>query len=223
MNISHENKVIWWALEESGEVKMSKILEKYGFIVENDEFTSKSGLKYDHFVTKSEQLSDYKVLCTIKNPYHRVFSLFLRLEHNNLIIKKKLLPFLRENFNYFVNKSLIPNKLVVKTATLLENETPNMKYLEKWTFEDKIPDYFVKIEDFYDDLSKISFIDDFEPIKGDINQDLYDYRNMYDYDSAKKVYHLYKKHFFLCNYDPFSFTHKELTKDEKIGFLHDIL
>jgi len=182
MNVSHENKVIWWALEESGEVKMSKILEKYGFIVENDEFTSKSGLKYDHFVTKSEQLSDYKVLCTIKNPYHRVFSLFLRLEHNNLIIKKKLLPFLRENFNYFV-----------------------------------------KIEDFYDDLSKISFIDDFEPIKGDINQDLYDYRNMYDYDSAKKVYHLYKKHFFLCNYDPFSFTHKELTKDEKIGFLHDIL
>ena len=52
MNVSHENKVIWWALEESGEVEMSKILETYGFIVENDEFTSKSGLKYDYFATK---------------------------------------------------------------------------------------------------------------------------------------------------------------------------
>ena len=46
MNISHENKVIWWALEESGEEEMSKILDNYEFIVENDEFTSKSGLLY---------------------------------------------------------------------------------------------------------------------------------------------------------------------------------
>ena len=223
MNVSHENKVIWWALEESGEVEMSKILETYGFIVENDEFTSKSGLKYDYFATKSDQLPDYKVLCTIKNPYHRVFSLFLRLENNNLVIKKKFLPLLREKFNYFVDKSLISNKLVVKPAIFLESETPDMKYLEKWVFEDKIPDYFVRIERFNDDLSKIDFINDFELIKGDLNVDLYDYRNMYDYDNAKKVYHLYKKHFFLCDYDPFSFTHKELNKDEKISFLHDII
>ena len=36
MNISHENKVIWWALEESGEDEMSKILKNYGFYTEND-------------------------------------------------------------------------------------------------------------------------------------------------------------------------------------------
>jgi hypothetical protein len=46
---------------------------------------------------------------------------------------------------------------------------------------------------------------------------------MYDLKSAKKVYHLYKKHFYLCDYNPFSFTHNELTKDEKISFLHDTL
>ena len=98
-----------------------------------------------------------------------------------------------------------------------------MKYFEKWTFEDKIPDYFVRIEHFYEDLEKIDFINEITNINNTLNNDLYDYRNMYDYDNAKKVYHLYKKHFFLCNYDPFSFTHKELTKDEKIGFLHNIL
>ena len=43
MNISHENKVIWWALEESGEDEMSKILENYGFHVENDEYPSSLG------------------------------------------------------------------------------------------------------------------------------------------------------------------------------------
>ena len=153
MNISHENKVIWWALEESGEDEMSKILENYGFHVENDEYPSKLGLKYDYFVTKSDQFPDYKVLCTIKNPYSRVFSLFLRLEVNNTPIKKKFLPILREKFNYFVDKSLISNKLVVKPSIFLENETPDMKYFEKWTFNDKIPDYFVRIEHFYEDLN----------------------------------------------------------------------
>lgn len=223
MNISHENKVIWWALEGSGEDEMSKILKNYGFNVEDDEFNPKLGLNYDHFVTKSGQLPDYKVLCTIKNPYHRVFSLFLMLEVNNSAVKKKFLPLLREKFNYFVDKSLISNKLVVKPTIFLENEPLEMKYLEKWTFDDKIPDYFVRIEHFYDDLEKIDFITEIGPKNKSLNDDLYDYRNMYDYDNAKKVYHLYKKHFFLCNYDPFSFTHKELTKDEKISFLHDIL
>ena len=223
MNISHENKVIWWALEESGEDEMSKILKNYGFHTENDEYPSKSGLKYDYFVTKSDQFPDYKVLCTIKNPYSRVFSLFLRLEVNNTPIKKKFLPVLREKFNYFVDKSLISNKLVVKSSIFLENETPEMKYFEKWTFNDKIPDYFVRIEHFYDDLGKIDFINDFEPKKGLLYEDLYDYSTMYDYNNAKKVYHLYKKHFYLCNYDPFSFTSETLTTDEKIGFLHDVL
>ena len=223
MNISHENKVIWWALEETGEVEMSKILENYGFIVQDDNFNSKSGLKYDHSVTKSKQLLDYKVLCTIKNPYHRVFSLFLKLDVNNGAVKKKFLPLLKEKFNYFVDNSLTANKLVIKPEIFLENEPPEMKYFEKWTFEDKIPDYFVRIEHFYEDLEKIDFINEITNINNTLNNDLYDYRNMYDYDNAKKVYHLYKKHFFLCNYDPFSFTHKELTKDEKIGFLHNIL
>jgi hypothetical protein len=223
MNISHENKVIWWALEEAGEVKMSKILENYGFIVQDDNFNTKSGLKYDHFTPKSDQLLDYKVLCTIKNPYHRVFSLFLKLDVNNRVVKKKFLPLLREKFNYFVDKSLTTNKLVIKPEKFLENEPHEMKYLEKWTFEDKIPDYFVRIEHFYEDLRKIDFITEIGDVNNTLNDDLYDYRNMYDYNSAKKVYHFYKKHFFLCNYDPFSFTHKELTKNEKIGFLHDIL
>ena len=222
MNISHENKVIWWALEESGEDEMFKILREKKFIVENNEFPSKSGLTYDYFVTKSNQLPDYKVLCTIKNPYSRVFSLFLRLEVNNTPIKKKFLPTLRKKFNYFVDKSLISNKLVVKPSVFLKDETPDMKYLEKWVFDDRIPDYFVRIEHFYEDLSKIEFIGDVEPKKGLLYEDLYDYRTMYDYNNAKKVYHLYKKHFYLCDYDPFSFTNENLTKEDKISFLHDL-
>jgi hypothetical protein len=46
---------------------------------------------------------------------------------------------------------------------------------------------------------------------------------MYSTESAKKIYHFYKKHFYLCGYDPFSFTKEKLTDEEKIGFIHDIL
>ena len=46
---------------------------------------------------------------------------------------------------------------------------------------------------------------------------------MYDFDVAKRVYVFYKKHFYMCGYDPFSFTKEILTDDEKISFLHDIV
>jgi hypothetical protein len=49
------------------------------------------------------------------------------------------------------------------------------------------------------------------------------FNQMYDFDLAKRVYRLYKKHFYLCDYCPFSFTDKELTDEEKISFLHDIV
>jgi len=49
------------------------------------------------------------------------------------------------------------------------------------------------------------------------------FNEMYDFDVAKRVYVFYKKHFYMCGYDPFSFTTEILTDDEKISFLHDIV
>lgn len=223
MNISHEHKVIWWALESSGEDKMYEILKNYGFSVEKTENIAKTGLNYDHSVTESTQFPDYKVICTISNPYYRVFDLFLGFISPNKVIKKKFLPDLREKFNKFVEKSLKSGKLVVNPVDFLENESNDMKYFKKWVFDDKIPDYFVRIEHFYDDLGKIDFIDPIVDEKRIIYEDLYDYRSMYDFTTAKKVYHNLKKHFYLCDYDPFSFTHEELTKEDKISFLHGLL
>ena len=225
MNISHKNKVIWWAPEESGEKTMSEILKNYDFLVINDKNDNVilSGSNYDHFVTKSEEFPDYKVICTVKNPYRRVFSLFLRFNLNNSIVKKSDLLTLNEQFNEFIDKIIISDKLRVKVLVLLDKEYPEMMYLKKWVFDDKIPDYFVREECFDEDIKNINFITDFEVKKHKLNDDSYDYKTMYDLKSAKKVYHLYKKHFYLCDYNPFSFTHNELTKDEKISFLHDTL
>ena len=225
MNISHKHKVIWWAPEESGEKKMSEILKNYDFLVINDKNYNVilSGLNYDHFVTKSGQLPDYKVICTIKNPYRRVFSLFLRFILDNSKVKKIDLPILKEQFNEFIDKIIISDKLRVKVMLLLDKEYPEMMYLKKWVFDDKMPDYFIREEFFDEDIKKLDFITNFEVITHKLNDDSYDYKTMYDFMGAKKVYHLYKKHFFLCDYNPISFTYNELTKDEKISFLHNIL
>ena len=104
-------------------------------------------------------------------------------------------------------------------------------YLEKWVFDERIPDYFIKIENLREDLNQFEFIKSFdeESLNDLITNNKFIkirgimFNEMYDFDVAKRVYVFYKKHFYMCGYDPFSFTKEILTDDEKISFLHDIV
>jgi hypothetical protein len=49
------------------------------------------------------------------------------------------------------------------------------------------------------------------------------FSDVYTQTSAKYVYEYFKNHFYLCDYDPFSFTKSILTDEEKKKFLHDTL
>ena len=211
MNISHEHKLIWLSPEMSGTENVSKTLEKHGFLG----FTGK---------TEDELLSeylDYKVICGMKNPYERVFLLHLKGDLRSIQVKKQHFDVLKTEFNTWGRQILVPNKLkIMVDETFIEtNNTP--KYLKKWVFDHKIPDFFVKSEDLFNDLTKLGFNDDNIIIDDEVKQ--FNFNEMYDFDVAKRVYHLYKKHFYLCDYSPFSFTNKELTDEEKISFLHDIV
>jgi hypothetical protein len=42
-------------------------------------------------------------------------------------------------------------------------------------------------------------------------------------ETAKKVYEYHKQFFLTLGYDPFSFTTEELTNEEKMRFLHEII
>ena len=116
---------------------------------------------------------------------------------------------------------LIPNKLNVTVNETFINSNNTPKYLKKWVFDTKIPDFVVKCENLVNDLDELGFKCDDTFETKEVEQ--FKFNRMYDFDLAKRVYHLYKKHFYLCDYDPFSFTDKELTDDEKISFLHDIV
>jgi hypothetical protein len=211
MNISHERKLIWLSPEMSGTENVSKILEKHGFLSVEDK-------------TEEQLLSeypDYKVICGMINPYERVFLLHLKGDLRSIQLKKHHFDALKTEFNDWGRQMLIPNKLtIVVNDTFIETNNTT-KYLKKWVFDHKIPDFFVKSEDLINDLNRLGFIDEDIIINNDVKQ--FNFNQMYDFDLAKRVYHLYKKHFYLCDYSPFSFIDKELTDEEKISFLHDIV
>jgi hypothetical protein len=90
------------------------------------------------------------------------------------------------------------------------------------------------MESLEDDLGKLDFVKDSNIWKSgyiqdylkhnpQINQKPYKFNDVYTIESAKRVYDYHKKHFMLCDYDPFSFTTKELSNEEKMRFIHDIL
>jgi len=211
MNISHEHKLIWLSPEMSGTENVSKTLEKHGFL----------GVTGKTEEQLFEEYPTYKVICGMKNPYERVFLLHFEGDLRSIQLKKHHFGDLKSEFNIWCRQILVPNKLKIKVDETFIGSNNTPKYLKKWVFDHKIPDFFVKSEDLINDLNKLGFNDDDIIIDDEVKQ--FNFNQMYDFDVAKRVYHLYKKHFYLCNYNPFSFTDKELSDEEKISFLHDIV
>ena len=55
-----------------------------------------------------------------------------------------------------------------------------------------------------------------------INKRPFDFTELYTMNSAIRVFDYYKKHFYICDYDPFSFSKEQLSNEDKIKFLHEI-
>jgi len=191
-----------------------------------EEFTTDFLKKYEFETYDGDDYLDYCLICNMRNPYDRIISLYFKKHFNNRLIKKELTPTYKKMFNDWVDTAFIPNKLIVSVANLPKFTISGVNQLEKWTFSDKIPNSFVRLENYEDDINKISFIKEELIDLPKINlqeQRTFGFNEMYSVESAKKIYHFFKKHFYLCGYDPFSFTKEILTDEQKINFIHDIL
>ena len=51
-------------------------------------------------------------------------------------------------------------------------------------------------------------------------QSNFDFKDIYSYENARKIFKLNRDFFIETQYDPFSFTTQELTKKEKVDFIH---
>lgn len=219
MNISHKHKLIWLAPEKCATKIVKQILSEYDFIEQptNNNFRK----------------SDYDLISSIRNPYDRIFSIFINFELRSVFLNKTLKNEIKKHFNLWIQKLILNEKLFTGYNFSLKINISDL-YFHKDIFKERTPDFLIRMESIQEDLEKLDFIKNdpnwnSEKIKETlltnkfkVNRE-YTFNSMYDIENAKKVYFFYKNHFHLAGYDPFSFTTENLTDNDKISFLHDIL
>lgn len=237
MNVSHRHKTIWWAPERTGTKITREILKKYDFFVLDSKTEKEIDMvehRVSHFNKINEQYSDYILICNVRNPYDRVFSIFLMTFYENIALEKKLHGEIRKTFNNWVVNAFRAQKMSVKLDTNYSSKNVDLNYFSKWVFNEKIPDFFIRIEYLVEDLKKLEFVKsdvswDTEKIEQLVENNVFKnnravkFNNMYDFDTAKLIYVYFKSIFNLVPYNPFSFTTETLSESQKISFLHDIL
>jgi hypothetical protein len=226
MNVNHEHKVIWWAPERCGTKALAHIFSKLGF-----EFYV-NGIKSNyqsHEIKIPDELSDYKIIFSIRNPYDRILSLFTNFTN---VGKNSL--YMKGNENVFVQKyEIFLNELFSNTNKQVEK--PILKnYIQKYSLNGKGPDSIIRLESMVEDLSKIEFVKNSDIWKSGYIQDYlldneyivnrsYKFNKIYTKLGAKLVYDNHIKHFILGGYNPFSFTTENLSNEDKMRFIHDKL
>lgn len=240
MNISHKHKIIWWAPERCGTKATAHIFSKLGFEYFIDETETKKNMTNDgiyyqsHSLKYPEKYKDYKIICSIRNPYDRMLSIFSNFTNvgTTFVYTKDKSQKLVNVFETFIREMLLYNQV---TSDEDLNRKPIQKsYLSKYSFESRVPDFFIKTESLEEDLGKLDFVRESDIWKSGYIRDYlnrnphinirpYKFDNVYTLESAKRVYDYHKKQFIICDYNPFSFTRQELSNEEKMKFIHDIL
>lgn len=233
MNISFEHKIIWWAPERCATKATQHIFQQLGF---ESYFNSRENEQietyHSHGIDIPEEYSDYKIICSIRNPYDRVLGLFKSMTNvgKSIVYTKDTHQNFMNSYETFINEVFMLTKAVKRNRV---DEKRFLKdYISKYSFDKKVPDQFIRAENLIEDISKLDFVtesgiwksgyvEEYLTNNSYINIRPFKFNSVYTTASAKLVYEFYKKHFFLCEYDPFSFTKNEMSNQEKMSFLHD--
>lgn len=136
-NISEKYKFQWVAPERTGSRKLAEIFGFYGFTNNGKNVFNHGDFKYSHRTDFTKYL-DYKIICSTRNPYSRVLSLFKNF-YQGYQEKNK------ENFKNYLLKDLPKGQMVPMIVNPILN---------------KPPDYVVRLEHMAEDLLKLPFIFD---------------------------------------------------------------
>ena len=241
MNISHKHKTIWWAPERCGTKATAHIFNHFDF-----EYTGVSGNKnlpksnqyQSHVLTlPTNEYSDYDVICSVRNPYDRmvgIFSNFVSIGKSSTYLKTQH-NVMVENFSNFINELFKHKEIKPKFGMESKRDKVLLNdYILKYNFNMSIPVNYIRMENIINDIGEIKFIkesslwssgyiDNYLKQNEHINNRPYKFNTVYTIESAKKVYEYHKQFFLTLGYDPFSFTTEELTNEEKMRFLHEII
>jgi hypothetical protein len=241
MNISHKHKTIWWAPERCGTKATAHIFRHFDFdytgVLGNKDLPKSAHYQSHELILPLNEYSDYNVICSIRNPYDRMLGIFLYLVSSgkSSVYFKDKHNLMVDNFTIFINELFSYKEIKPKFGIESKrNKVILDSYISKYNFDVTIPSNFIRMENIVEDISKINFIkdspllssgyiDSFLSKNVHINVRPYKFNSLYTIETAKKVYEYHKQFFLILGYDPFSFTTEELTNEEKMRFLHEII
>jgi hypothetical protein len=146
LNVSEKNKTFFWLPPKCASTSLSWVLSYFEFSsiaidVDTNEIQriSLNQTHYGHSMIYPSNYSELTFVCAVRNPYHRTLSMY-KSHSKDLSVN---------NFENFINEKLLKNE--------------NLNTLKiTGLFTKKIPDYYIRTENIYEDLIKIPFIGESE-------------------------------------------------------------
>lgn len=191
INILPDYNYIVWMPAKTGTRHALEVLKRYGlkvFEYENSEnstplFNEKT--TYVHPCNLHKTYQNFKIICLARNPYARILSYY---NFVSLPLDDKLMFY---NFVY-------------DQCMYVDNSC--------FRFDDRIPEYFLRLEYLYEDYSKIPFINSSEYFRNGLLEQFckfkigktkreVDLKDFYDQKTADLVYYNFSHYFELLGYD----------------------
>jgi hypothetical protein len=185
LNISKKYNYFIWLPAKCGTTHAVNIFKKF-----DDNFN----FIHSHLIDFFDGHWSYDLISLQRNPYTRYVSIFNNLEGHD---KSFGLNQVRDNFNIYLNNTL-------QSSNTLKDM---LKY------HDRTPDYFIKLEQLFEDYSKIPFVRETDFYKSgqlelecsipknESQTDGFSWKELYTTKTADLVYYNMSLIFDLCDYD----------------------
>lgn len=226
MNVSLENKTIWFSPECTGGNIIRHVFKNFGFYRFDTEKGSKLTPLSESIESNSNLLSEiyqnFSKIASVRNPYDRVWCCYCEFYTKTLDYRN--FEHTKEKFDVFLGNTFIEKQGEV----VLDPFFSQNSYFSKWKFDDLKVDRVIRFENLIEDLSNLDFLknritkEDIFSITKEIQKlkSNFDYTELYTFENARRVFEFYKKYFIDFDYNPFSFSKQEISERDKIKFIH---
>jgi hypothetical protein len=215
MNVSQKHLMVWLFAKNSGERFFADYLGNFDFFYKDKVLGQRNFCKTNNELQNYENYS--KIIC-IDHPYRIVYEEFLKLSEFNWKKKRSSLEKQKEEFTFWFDKIFYNDFDYLEENCALHQ----ISFLLSRDLADLNAEFVIKKETYLEDLQKLPFFDESK-----INHNLtflleptMAYQNVISLDQAKKIFDFFKDYFNKFGFDPFTFTTEELTKQEKVNFIH---
>lgn len=161
---------------------------------------------------------DYQKIICIDHPYRIVYEEFLKNSEINWKIKSYSLKEQKEEFTFWFDR------IFYNEIDYLNNNCAlhQINFLLCRDFANLNAEFVIKKETYLQDLQNLPFFDEtkINPKLDFLLRPSMDYQKVITRDQAKKIFDFFQDYFNKFGFDPFTFSDQELTKQEKVNFIH---